>query len=152
MRPGLVACRATEGPGPPLQALGESFRAASNLAARRAKRCAEFSIGRRISGLLIPFARSPSWYHALKRAGIESFRFHELRHTSASWHVQSGTPLFAAQELAGWETERMVRRYAHLVANHLAAYVANAQIHGTFLAHPLRLPKMPDEKLLEVQC
>jgi len=31
-------------------------------------------------------------------------------------------------------TERMVRRYAHLAANHLAAYVANAQIHGTFLA------------------
>src|SRR5881394_3312616 len=44
MRPGPVACRAAEGPGPALQALGESFRAASNLAARRAKRCAEFSI------------------------------------------------------------------------------------------------------------
>ncbi len=46
MRSGPVACLAAEGPGPALQALGESFRAASNLAARRAKRCAEFSIGR----------------------------------------------------------------------------------------------------------
>src|SRR5437764_7663368 len=92
-----------------------------------------------------------AWYAALEKAGIEDFRFHDLRHTWASWHVQSGTPLFALQELAGWETERMVRRYAHLAANHLAAYVANAQIQGTFLAHPLQLPKMPDEKLLEVQ-
>jgi hypothetical protein len=70
-----------------------------------------------------------AWYHALKRAGIENFRWHDWRHTWASWHVQSGTPLFALQELAGWETERMVRRYAHLAAKHLAAYVANAQIH-----------------------
>jgi len=67
---------------------------------------------------------------ALERAGIENFRFHDLRHTWASWHVQNGTPLFALQELGGWETERMVRRYAHLTAGHLAAYVGNAQIHG----------------------
>lgn len=53
--------------------------------------------------------------------------------------------------LRGWETERMVTRYAHLAADHLAAYVDNAQIHGTLLGHALRLPKLPDEKLLEVQ-
>lgn len=39
--------------------------------------------------------------------------------------MQSGTPLFALQELAGWETERMARRYAHLAADHLAAYVGS---------------------------
>jgi len=60
---------------------------------------------------------------------------HDLRHTWASWHIQQGTPLIALQELGGWETERMVRRYAHLAADHLAAFVGNAQIHGTFLAH-----------------
>jgi integrase len=78
-----------------------------------------------------------AWYRALKRAGLEDFRFHDLRHTWASWHIQSGTPLFALQELGGWETERMVRRYAHLAADHLAAYVGNAQIHGSFLAHQI---------------
>ena len=48
---------------------------------------------------------------AIKRVGLQHFRYHDLRHVWASWHVQSGTPLFALQELAGWETERMVRRY-----------------------------------------
>ena len=63
-----------------------------------------------------------AWYAALERAGISDFRWHDLRHTWASWHVQSGTPLFALQELGGWESAEMVRRYAHLAADHLAPY------------------------------
>lgn len=63
-----------------------------------------------------------AWYKALERAGIEDFRWHDLRHTWASWHVQNGTPLFALQELGGWESPEMVRRYAHLAADHLAPY------------------------------
>ena len=70
--------------------------------------------------------------------------FHDLRHTWASWHVQNGTPLFALQELGGWETERMVRRYAHLSADHLAQWAGHAQIHGTFLAHPISTRHIPD--------
>ena len=63
-----------------------------------------------------------TWYAALKRAGIENFRWHDLRHTWASWHVQNGTPMFALQEMGGWESPEMVRRYAHLAADHLAPY------------------------------
>lgn len=63
-----------------------------------------------------------AWYAALERAGIQDFRWHDLRHTWASWHVQSGTPLFALQEMGGWESPEMVRRYAHLAADHLAPY------------------------------
>ena len=63
-----------------------------------------------------------AWYAALRRAGIEDFRWHDLRHTWASWHVQTGTPLFALQELGGWESPEMVRRYAHYGADHLAPY------------------------------
>jgi hypothetical protein len=92
-----------------------------------------------------------AWYHALKRAGLENFRFHDLRHTWASWHVQNGTPLFALQELGGWETERMVRRYAHLSADHLAQWAGHAQLHGTFLAHPPSFLKMLDENVIDIQ-
>jgi integrase len=64
-----------------------------------------------------------AWRRALERAGIEDFRWHDLRHTWASWHVQAGTPLHVLQELGGWESVEMVRRYAHLSSDHLVAYV-----------------------------
>ena len=48
--------------------------------------------------------------------------------------MQNGTPLFALQELAGWETEKMVRRYAHLAAEHLAVYAPKVERHGANLA------------------
>lgn len=66
-----------------------------------------------------------AWYKALDRAGIEDFRWHDLRHTWASWHVRNGTPLNVLQELGGWETQDMVQRYAHLSSNHLAEYAQN---------------------------
>ena len=53
--------------------------------------------------------------------------------------MQNGTPLFALQELGGWESAEMVRRYAHLAAEHLAPYAerlcalraVETEIHGT---------------------
>ena len=75
-----------------------------------------------ITGKPITQVSTKAWYAALERAGIEDFRWHDLRHTWASWHVQNGTPLFALQELGGWESAEMVRRYAHLAADHLAPY------------------------------
>ena len=68
-------------------------------------------------------ANTKAWRLALQRVGIENFRWHDLRHTWASWHVQAGTPLHVLQELGGWECVEMVRKYAHLSTVHLAEYV-----------------------------
>lgn len=65
---------------------------------------------------------SGTWKTALSRANLTNFRWHDLRHTWASWHAQAGTPLHALQELGGWETPAMVRRYAHLSPEHLKEY------------------------------
>ena len=51
---------------------------------------------------------------ALKRVGIEDFRWHDLRHIWASWHAKAGTPPNVLQELGGFESVEMVRRYTHL--------------------------------------
>ena len=66
-----------------------------------------------------------AWRKALKRAGIDNFRWHDLRHTFASWHVQAGTHTHALKELGGWKDGRMVERYAHLDSGHLAEYAEN---------------------------
>jgi integrase len=60
-------------------------------------------------GQAIRQVSTKAWYQALARCGIEDFRWHDLRHTWASWHVQNGTPLHALQELGGWESPQMAR-------------------------------------------
>lgn len=69
-----------------------------------------------------------AWKKALHRAGIQDFRWHDLRHTWATWHIQSGTPLHVLQELGGWSSYSMVQRYAHLSAEHLAKYAGNVGV------------------------
>lgn len=85
-------------------------------------------VGTRADGTKTPAIRkmrcddNSAWQLGLKRAGIEDFRFHDLRHTWASWLIQSGVPLSALQEMGGWESIEMVRRYAHLAPNHLTEH------------------------------
>lgn len=59
-------------------------------------------------------ASTSAWYRAKRRAGLLNVRWHDLRHTWATWHVLAGTPLDVVQDLGGWKTRIMVRRYAHL--------------------------------------
>ena len=61
-------------------------------------------------------------YQLVVGEGIENFRFHDLRHTWASRLIPSGVPLSVLQEMGGWESREMVRRYAHLAPNHLTEH------------------------------
>lgn len=74
-----------------------------------------------------------AWRIGLAKAGIEDFRFHDLRHTWASWLIQSGVPLSVLQEMGGWESIEMVRRYAHLAPNHLSEHAR--KIDAIFGSH-----------------
>ncbi len=61
-----------------------------------------------------------AWRNALQRAGIHDFRWHDLRHTFATWHREAGTPTHELQRLGGWKTQSMVERYAHVAPEGLA--------------------------------
>ena len=63
---------------------------------------------------------------ARARAGVAWCRWHDLRHTWASWHVMNGTPLEVLQKLGGWADLTMVMRYAHLAPSYTAQFVANS--------------------------
>lgn len=65
-------------------------------------------------------ANTRAWQAARRRARIEDFRWHDLRHTWATWQRQAGTPTHELQRLGGWRTGSMVERYAHLAPDHLA--------------------------------
>lgn len=89
-----------------------------------------------------------AWKKALKRAGIRDFRWHDLRHTWASWHVQRGTPLQVLKELGGWQTLEMVQRYAHLSAAHLAQWVTPHLPVAQVIERPRETASAPPETLL----
>ena len=65
-----------------------------------------------------------AWEHALKGAKIANFRFHDTRHTAASWLVQSGRSIREVQEILGHKTMAMTQRYAHLGPKHLRTAIS----------------------------
>lgn len=82
-----------------------------------------------------------AWRNALKRAGIENFRWHDLRHTWASWHAQGGTPMHVLQKLGGWQTPAMVQRYAHLGMDDLKRYAEQVRMEESPPGYVLATPE-----------
>ena len=58
---------------------------------------------------------------ACRRAGVQDFRFHDLRHTFASWFVQDGGDLYRLSRILGHATLQMTARYGHLRTDDLHA-------------------------------
>lgn len=59
-----------------------------------------------------------AWATARRQAGLEDFRFHDLRHTAASYLCMSGASLVEVAHILGHKTMRMVQRYSHFTEAH----------------------------------
>jgi integrase len=79
-----------------------------------------------------PIDLRSAWETALKAARIDDFRFHDLRHSAASYLAMNGASLAEIAEVLGHKTLSMVKRYAHLSELHTAGVVArmNERIFG----------------------
>ena len=65
-----------------------------------------------------------AWQEALKSAKVEGFRFHDLRHSAASYLAMSGATLAEIAAVLGHRTLSMVKRYSHLTEQHTSDVVA----------------------------
>src|SRR5215212_3885478 len=61
-----------------------------------------------------------SFETVLDLAGIRDFRFHDLRHTFASWYMMNGGDLYELAKILGHANIKMTERYAKLAKQHIA--------------------------------
>lgn len=83
----------------------------------------------RLAGHRYPYSKQGwdrTWRRMLKEAGITDFRFHDLRHTSATRLVRSSGNLKAAQKLLGHARIETTARYAHVTGDDLLEIMENA--------------------------
>ncbi len=65
-----------------------------------------------------------AWLYALETAKIRDFRFHDLRHTCASYLAMSGASLTEIGAVLGHKTPQMSLRYSHLSPEHSAGVLS----------------------------
>jgi integrase len=82
-----------------------------------------------------PVLSNDHWFKpALNAASISDFKWHDIRHTFASWLVQDGVPLDRVSKLLGHKSLTMTMRYAHLAPNQLHEDVALLTRNSTSVA------------------
>ncbi len=77
---------------------------------------------------------STAFAKARTRAGLDDFRFHDLRHTFASRLVQQGVSLYEIMHLTRHKSFQMVQRYAHLAPDFQERAIAALNAYGTVSA------------------
>ena len=79
-----------------------------------------------------PVEIRPAWEKVLKEARLKDFKFHDLRHSAASYLAMNGASLAEIAEVLGHKTLQMVKRYSHLSEQHTASVVSkmNEKIFG----------------------
>ena len=65
-----------------------------------------------------PFEFRKHWDKAMADAGVEGFRFHDLRHSAASYLAMGGATLLEIGDVLGHKSQQTTLRYAHLSVNH----------------------------------
>jgi integrase len=82
-----------------------------------------------------PVELKKAWATALKQAEVVNFRWHDIRHTTASYLAMNGASMAEIAEILGHKTLQMVRRYSHLSDSHVSNVLAsmNAKILGNSL-------------------
>jgi integrase len=69
------------------------------------------------------------WEKAIEKAGLEDFRFHDLRHTAASYLAMTGSGLLEIAHVLGHKTLSMVKRYSHLNEGHTTSAIERMAAH-----------------------
>ncbi len=69
------------------------------------------------------FGIKKPWRRVVDKAELEDFRFHDLRHSCASYLAMNGATLLEIAEVLGHKTLEVVKRYAHLAESHTAQVV-----------------------------
>ena len=65
-----------------------------------------------------PFEFRKQWVKAIEKANIEDFRFHDLRHSCASYLAMNGASLLEIADVLGHKQMQMTKRYSHLCIDH----------------------------------
>lgn len=75
----------------------------------------------------VPYDIRSAWEAAVKRAGIQDFRFHDIRHTTASYLAIEGFSMLDIAETLGHKSMQMTKRYSHLSNEHKRKLAQNIE-------------------------
>jgi len=71
----------------------------------------------------VAYCFTKPWKRALEDAEIKDFRFHDLRHSCASYLAQSGASLLEIADVLGHKQISVTKRYAHLCIEHKSSLI-----------------------------